>query len=284
VFDGAPVINQSLNQLPRLAQINTVAVEKMSAAVLKGKQIFYNAADTRMSLDSYIACASCHADGDSDGQVWDFTDRGEGLRNTTSLRGQGGQASAPLHWSGNFDEVQDFENDIRQFFNGTGFMANGDFNTGTRNQPLGLAKTGVSADLDALAAYVNSLSTPDRSPKRQANGTMTANATAGLALFTARGCQSCHSGPMMTDGQRHDVGTIKPSSGGRLGGLLDGIDTPTLRGLWATAPYLHDGSAATLRDVLTTANGAGLHGNLSSLTSAQIDQLAEYLNQIEVAP
>jgi len=284
VFDGAPVMNQTLNQLPRLAQVNTVAVEKLSAAVLKGKQIFYNAADPRMSLDAYIACASCHVDGDHDGQVWDFTDRGEGLRNTQSLRGQGGQASAPLHWSGNFDEVQDFENDIRQFFGGAGFMANGDFNTGTRNQPLGLPKAGISADLDALAAYVNSLSNPGRSPKRQANGTMTANATAGLALFTARGCQSCHSGPTMTDGQRHNVGTIKPSSGNRLGGPLDGIDTPTLRGLWATAPYLHDGSAATLRDVLTTANPAGSHSNLSSLTSAQIDQLVEYLTQIEAAP
>jgi cytochrome c peroxidase len=284
VFDAAPVMSQTLNQLPRLAQINTVQNEKMSAAVLKGKQIFYNAADTRMSLDSYISCASCHVDGDSDGQVWDFTDRGEGLRNSISLRGQSGVATAPLHWSGNFDEVQDFENDMRQFFGGTGFMANTDFNSGTRNQPLGAPKAGLSADLDSLAAYVNSLSSTGRSPKRQANGAMTANGTAGLALFTSLGCQACHSGPAMTDRQRHDVGTIKPSSGNRIGGPLDGIDTPTLRGLWATAPYLHDGSAATLRDVLTTANPAARHGNLSTLTSAQIDQLVEYLNQLEAAP
>ncbi len=281
VFDGAPVMNQALNQLPRLAQISTVAVEKLSAPVLKGKQIFYNAADPRMSLDSYISCASCHVDGDHDGQVWDFTDRGEGLRNTISLRGQGGQATAPLHWSGNFDEMQDFEHDIRQFFGGAGFMSDADFNSGTRNQPLGAPKAGVSADLDALAAYVSSLVDAGRSPQRQSGGAMTANAAAGQALFTARGCQSCHSGPTLTDGQRHDVGTIKPSSGGRLGGPLDGIDTPTLRGLWATAPYLHDGSAATLRDVLTTANPAGQHGNLAGLTPAQIDQLAEYLNQVE---
>jgi len=284
VFDGAPVINQSLGQLPRLAQINTVATEKMSAPALKGKQIFYNAADTRMSRDAYISCASCHVDGDTDGQVWDFTDRGEGLRNTITLRGQGGQASAPMHWSGNFDEVQDFENDMRQFFGGTGFMADADFNSGTRNQPLGAPKTGFSTDLDALAAYVNSLTSPGRSPKRQASGALTANGVAGQALFTAAGCQSCHSGPNMTDGLRHNVGTIKPSSGNRLGGPLDGIDTPTLRGLWATAPYLHDGSAATLRDVLTTANPGGQHANLSALTPAQIDQLVEYLNQIEVAP
>ena len=98
VFDGAPVMNQTLNQLPRLAQINTVAIEKMSAAVLKGKQIFYNAADTRMSLDGYIACASCHIDGDHDGQVWDFTDRGEGLRNTAvaARPGRAGDGAAAL--------------------------------------------------------------------------------------------------------------------------------------------------------------------------------------------
>ena len=284
VFDGAPVMSQSLNQLPRLAQVNTVTNEKLSAAVLKGKQIFYNAADTRMSRDAYISCASCHVDGDQDGQVWDFTDRGEGLRNTITLRGQGGQATAPLHWSGNFDEVQDFENDMRQFFGGTGFMADTDFNGGTRSQPLGTPKAGISPDLDALAAYVNSLSSAGRSPRRQANGTMTANAIAGQSLFTSLGCQSCHSGAQMTDRLRHDVGTLKPSSGNRLGGLLDGIDTPTLRGLWATAPYLHDGSAPTLRDVLTTANPAGQHGNVSALTPTQIDQLVEYLGQIEAAP
>ena len=281
VFDGAPVMNNTSNTLPRLAQVSTVAVEKMSAPVLKGKQIFYNASDTRMSLDAYISCASCHVDGEHDGQVWDFTDRGEGLRNTITLRGDHGQATAPMHWSGNFDEVQDFEGDIRNFFGGTGFMADSDYNTGTRNQPLGTPKAGVSADLDALAAYVNSLSSAGRSFKRQANGTLTTNATAGQALFTSLGCQSCHAGANFTDGQRHNVGTIKPSSGGRLGGPLDGIDTPTLRGLWATAPYLHDGSAPTLRDVLTTANPTGQHANVSSLTSAQIDQLVEYLSEIE---
>ena len=84
---------------------------------------------------------------------------------------------------------------------------NADFNSGTRNQPLGAPKAGFSADLDALAAYVNSLSQPRPQPEAASNGTMTANATAGLALFTSLGCQACHSGPAMTDGQRHDVGT-----------------------------------------------------------------------------
>jgi hypothetical protein len=77
------------------------------------------------------------------------------------------------------------------------------------------------------------------------------------------------------------VGTIKPSSGRRLGQPLTGLDTPTLRGLWSTAPYLHDGSAATLLDVLTTQNSTGAHGATGALTAAQRDQLVAYLKQID---
>jgi hypothetical protein len=284
VFDASRLIGQNIVELPRVAQISTVATEKLGPTVLRGKQIFYNAADSRMSRDSYISCASCHLDAEHDGRVWDFTDRGEGLRNTISLKGSGGAALAPLHWTANFDEVQDFENDIRSAFGGTGLMADADFFTGTRSVPLGQSKAGLSPDLDALADYVSSLTDPGFSPFRQADGSLTANGVAGKALFNSLGCQTCHSGPKLSDSPsavRHDVGTIKPSSGKRIGGPLDGFDTPTLLGLWATAPYLHDGSAPTLRDVLTTANPLGLHGATPTLTPAQIDQLAEFLNQIE---
>jgi len=288
VFDATQLLTLGVASLPRIAQVSTVATERLAAAVLQGKRLFYNAEDPRMGRDGYLSCASCHLDGDTDGQVWDFTDRGEGLRNTAALRGQGGVATAPLHWTGNFDEVQDFENDIRSFFGGLGFMSDADFNAGTRGQPLGDPKAGLSLDLDALAAYVNSLSESGRSPYRQSDGSLTPGAQLGQQLFVEAGCQACHSGTRLTDspsGVRHDVGTIKPGSGKRIGGTLDGLDTPTLVGLWASAPYLHDGSAATVRDVLTTANAAGQHGNLSGLTPAQIDQLVEYLLQLEtVAP
>jgi cytochrome c2 len=286
VFDGALLLTGGTAALPQIAQIQTVTSEKLSPAVLQGKQIFYNAADPRMGRDGYISCASCHLDGEHDGQVWDFTDRGEGLRNTISLKGQGGSAGAPLHWSGNFDEVQDFENDIRNFFAGTGFMADADFFTGTRSQPLGDPKAGLSPALDALSAYVDSLTDPGRSPHRQADGTMTAGAQTGQALFEALSCPSCHSGARFSDsntGLRHDVGTLKPSSGQRLGAPLDGLDTPMLPGLWASAPYLHDGSAASLQEVLTTANPGGQHDSgVASLLPSELDQLIEYLLQIEL--
>jgi hypothetical protein len=81
----------------------------------------------------------------------------------------------------------------------------------------------------------------------------------------------------------HDVGTIKPSSGRRLGQPLTGLDTPTLKGLWDTGPYLHDGSATTLMEVLTTANAQGRHGATAGLTDAQRQQLVAYMVQIDDA-
>ena len=66
---------------------------------LLGKQIFYDAHDRRMNRDGYLSCASCHLDGDSDGRVWDFSDQGEGFRNTIALTGHGGTRQGFVHWS-----------------------------------------------------------------------------------------------------------------------------------------------------------------------------------------
>jgi hypothetical protein len=113
---------------------------------------------------------------------------------------------------------------------------------------------------------------------------MTEAGRAGQALFSKLGCDFCHSGPDYTDsgrGRLHDVGTLKPTSGTRGGMPLLGLDTPSLLGVWQTPPYLHDGSAATLRDVLTTANPNDQHGYTSSLSSEQVDQLVAFLQQID---
>ena len=201
---------------------------------------------------------------------------GEGLRNTISLRGSGA-AHGRLHWSENFDEVQDFEGQIRDLAEGTGLMADADFNTGTRSQSLGDPKAGISADLDALAAYVASLNEYPESPHRGADGSLTGDAMAGRDVFRRENCASCHGGTAFTDSDAnilHDIGTLKPSSGLRLNGPLPGIDTPTLRGLETTAPYLHDGSAATLADAVAAHNSV-------SLSSEDLSAVVAYLLQID---
>ena len=254
--------------------------EPLEPAVFRGKRIFHNADSRLMSQDGYISCATCHLDGGDDGQVWDFTDRGEGLRNTTDLRGRAGTGHGPVHWSGNFDEIQDFEHDIRGPFGGAGLMTDEDFESDGRNAPLGTAKAGVSERLDDLAAYVASLDRFPRSPHRNADGSLTDDALHGLRVYRTLDCADCHSGPGLTDSAadvRHDVGTLRPTSGQRLGGPLDGLDTPTLRGLWASPPYLHDGSAETVAETLRIEG----HGDAQGLSERDEAWLVALLLQIE---
>ena len=255
--------------------------EPLAPEVLAGQRIFADAGDPRMSLDGYISCASCHLDGDSDGRVWDFTDRGEGLRNTsmltTALRG-------PLHWTGNFDELQDFEIDIRWAQGGLGFV-DADL---PDSLPIGLETSGLAVELDALAAYIRFLETRiPRSPYRTADGLLDARAERGSKVFETAGCSDCHAGDELTDSELldgepvlHDVGTLTEASGLRLDEPLTGLDTPSLRGLHASAPYFHDGSAPTVRAVLER-NVDDQHGQTSTLSSDALQDLERYLLSLE---
>jgi large repetitive protein len=312
VYDAANILRNGADTLLRRAAVPVSAREPLPTTVLAGKRIFYGAADSRMSQDGYTSCAACHLDGAQDGQVWDFTDRGEGLRNTTTLLGKSGMGHGPLHWSANFDEMQDFEHDMRGPFGGKGFLTEVLFRQGTRSSPLGDPKAGHSPDLDALAAFVASLTSIRRSPFRTPEGSFTAEARAGEAIFRRSdlGCAACHVPPSFTDSRLpgstrpapgavtvfagaasrytaegfllHDVGTLKASSGRRLNQeQLPGLDTPTLLGLWETAPYLHDGSATNLLDVLTTANPGDKHGRTSHLTAQEREQLVAFLLQLD---
>jgi len=277
VLDLGPLMRQGLLDLPVLATVGTVGTEKLAANVLHGKQLFYDARDPRLARDSYMSCASCHGDAGHDGRTWDFTGFGEGLRNTPALKGRAGVGQGFVHWSANFDEIQDFEGQIRNFAGGSGLMSDAQFNTGTRNTPLGDKKAGVSADLDALAAYLGSLASFDDSPNRNADGTLTAAAIAGKAVFANANCASCHGGTGFTlsgdASMLKNIGTIKPTSGQRLGAPLTGIDVPTLRDVWKTAPYLHDGSASTLAAAVQAHAG-------NTVAGTDLTNLVAYLQQI----
>jgi YVTN family beta-propeller protein len=276
VYDLSRLIDLGESNIPAVATVSAVATEKLSAQVLRGKQFFYDARDTRLARDAYMSCASCHNDGGHDGRTWDLTGMGEGLRNTIGLRGRSA-AQGFLHWSANFNEVQDFEAQIRGLAGGTGLMSDTAFNTGTRSQPLGDPKAGLSADLDALAAYVASLSSFANSPHRNADGTLTSAAVAGREVFRNANCAQCHSGTAFTGSAAanlQNIGTItQPTSGNRLGGVLTGIDTQTLRDVWSSAPYLHDGSAPTIAAAIAAHSGVSISGT-------DLTNLVSYVQQI----
>ncbi|MEO0367291.1 MAG: Ig-like domain-containing protein [Pseudomonadota bacterium] len=249
---------------PQKVVVSTVANEAFSVEELSGLQLFYNAFNGlqsgnpvgKMSAEGYLSCASCHIDGGEDGRVWDFTGRGEGLRNNISLKGRSGTRFGNVHWSANFDEIHDFENDIRSFFGGRGLMTDAEF--AQAEEVLGTSKAGLSQDLDNLVAYVQRLgkhSLPKSASRSNAGGLVGA-ARSGQTLFKQQGCQDCHSGAAYTDTLMHDVGTLRSYSGQRAGEFLAGIKTPSLLGLFSTAPYLHDGSAKSISEIFANAGGA----------------------------
>lgn len=239
--------------------------------VHRGKILFYSALQPMVGA-RWISCSSCHPDGDPDGRTWH---NAEGLRNTMSLAGMAW--THPIHWSADRDEVQDFELTIRSpLMQGRGLIR------GPVHEALGPPNKGLSADLDALAAYSNSHHVP-LSP--HAKGGLSAAAARGKELFFSKQtrCAECHSGPFYTDSQparpfrKHDVGTGNDDPSETLG---PEYDTPTLLGVYRTAPYLHHGRAATLVEVLTTYNRDDKHGKTSHLTPAEISDLVEFLKAL----
>jgi YVTN family beta-propeller protein len=259
-----------------LQQRTTIAVtdNPMSDDALAGKRLFYSALQP-MASRRWIACSSCHVDGESDGRTWQNP---EGLRDTPSLAGLAW--THPLHWSADRDEVQDFENTIRgQLMQGEGLIRN------EVHPDLGASNKGLSNKLDALAVYSNSHKAI-LSP--HAKGGLNDSAQRGRELFfsASTGCATCHSGPYFTDSTprdvalRHDVGTGPPAIADPSEKMGSAYDTPTLIGVYKTAPYLHQGKAATLADVLTTYNREDRHGKTSHLASDQINDLVEFLRAL----
>jgi cytochrome c peroxidase len=107
------------------------------------------------------------------------------------------------------------------------------------------------------------------------NGELSGAAKRGKKVFSKAGCGECHPPGLHTDSRPYEVGTRtgydKPT---------DKFFTPKLIEVWRTAPYLHDGSAGTVRDVVTTRNRDDQHGKTSNLTQQEVDDLCEYMNSL----
>ena len=87
-------------------------------------------------------------------------------------------------------------------------------------------------------------------------------------------CTECHTGPHFTDNNNWDIGTQS--------GSLDRVDfqTPVLHGISRTAPYLHDGSARSLEELVDVFIRTDRMGVGSHLTDQQASDLVEYLKTL----
>jgi YVTN family beta-propeller protein len=235
------------------AMIDRLKTDPMPAALRHGQRLFYtaNSADFPITQNFWVACATCHIEGGSDAVTWLFN---AGPRDTPSNAGGPINTGFLLH--------QALRNDVNQYDETIRVEQGGNYH---------LDQPGQKPDLDALATYVNYAIPFPQNPYLAEGGALTDSQKRGQTTFTNL-CAMCHTGPYFTDSAAgnakldfthaivlHDIGTCVVSGafpdkpqldvGGTMHTACD-FDTPTLRGVFATPPYFHDGSARTLKDVV----------------------------------
>lgn len=237
--DSGSVVSQELN-----------ADSAGGSCTLERKGEFYFN-DASICFQGWQSCASCHSsDARVDGLNWDNLNDGIGNpKNAKSLLLA--HETPPSMWLG-----------VRS-------NASVAVRAGIKNSMFTVQSPDIA---EALDAYLKSLR-PLPSPYLQ-KGRLSPAAVRGKELFFSEttGCAQCHRGPSFTDQKLHNTGT--QSACDRAG---DKFDTPTLIEAWRTAPYLHDGSAATVRDVLTTRNLRQQHGDVKKLTAHELSDLVQFV-------
>lgn len=249
VIDRTVLPAQSDPPNPAKTDVKTYTLNPDYSLTIENRgEMYFN--DAMLSKQNWQSCIGCHPDGRADGINWDLVNDGLGnLKNTKSLLYSHKTPPAMV--------------------------------TGIRPDAEYAVRSGIRAILftpvdeeQALAmdAYLKAMR-PVPSPYL-VKGELSEKALEGKDIFedSEVGCVQCHFGTYFTDQSLHDVGTAVTDDAPHTD-----WDTPTLIECWRTAPYLHDGSAVTIMDVLTTRNKDQKHGHTEQLTSEQLEALAEYV-------
>jgi hypothetical protein len=166
-----------------------------------------------------------------------------GFRRTQSIRG-GILGTAPFHWSGDQANMSVLSHDVFSERMGGGTM--------------------TEAQTTVLGTWVN------RIPQLPTRSTLDMAAVSrGQAVFTKADCQSCHSGAAFTNNENKDVGTGEK------------FQVPSLLGVAAHGPFMHDGCAPDLMSRFTnTQCGGSNHGKVSGLTASELSDLVSYVESL----
>ncbi len=264
--NAGPAVVQDLTPgSPRVEPVHLAATRReifgfdpRTPEVARGARLFTAANNTAVSHAGQFACASCHYEGLEDGVVWVTPD---GVRQTIALAGRLA-GTGPFNWNGSEDALGANMDKTIARMGGEGLM---------------------DAELRDLEAFLLHGLTP--LPALRDSG-LTPQEQLGQALFEDPdvGCASCHqTASAFTDGRAHDVGTLndfelkawQERAFSDPGLPRPRLNTPSLTGLAWTAPYLHDGSAATLGEMFVRTGDQ--MGRTSQLTPEERDALVAYL-------
>jgi len=261
---GDPGVSDA--QVTRILNAAQVIEANVSQADLaaQGKTLFESAVISNHGE----ACAGCHTSGGGVnpalGTIQHPTKPGDFTGPRDPIQLWGAAHTAPYTWGGGVATLEkQVTNTILNFF-----------------------KNGKTQSADATAqqtaqivAYIKTLEPPQSDYDR---GTLSPAARRGQALFEGKaGCAQCHSGPYFTDNRNHDIGVPKTAGETDPGNpaIPGAFNTPSLRDVKNTAPYMHNGVFATLDDVLHFYNGNKAAGT-PSLGGPERADLIAYLESL----
>jgi len=238
--DSLGVVDISPDVRPAAKSI-ALGPEKPLSVARKGEMFFH---DATLCFQKWQSCSSCHpGEARPDALNWDLLNDGLGNpKNTKSMLFA--HRTPPSMATGIRDSA---EVAVR---------------AGIRHIQFAVRP---EADAAAIDEYLGSLK-PVPSPYLK-KGKLSAAAKRGQDIFEKANCATCHPAPLYTNMKKYNIGTGRDREEDTL------FDTPTLIEVWRTGPYLHDGRAATMKDVLDKHNADDKHGQTSDLTNAQIKDL-----------
>jgi YVTN family beta-propeller protein len=258
LLDAVQLVDAESARLVSTIHLGGPALEQRSM-VRKGEWLFH---DARRSFNQWYSCNTCHSDGHTNGQNFDTMNDGWhdyssmprlSKKKVPTLRRV--HLTGPWTWHGwqtSLDQA------MEESF------------TKSMQGPEATAE-----EVEAIVAFLSTLDFPPN-PHRNPDGSLTEAARRGEKVFRSAkaNCVSCHSGPEFTDGKIHDVGLGHPRD------VYKGYNPPSLIGVYDKDPYLHDGRAQTLSEVLTGDHSPEVVSGSEPLTEQELDDLIAYLKSL----
>lgn len=216
--------------------------DRVESDIDKGERCFNDASHC---FQNWQSCNGCHpGDGRTDGMNWDLMN--DGVGNSKNCKSMLFSHVTPPSMISGVRESAEWA--VRAGFKFIQFFE-------------------VSEeDAACVDAYLKSLK-PVPSPYL-VDGELSEKAERGKKVFDKLKCGECHSGVYYTDLKMHRIGDDVE--------FEKGWDTPTLREVWRTAPYLFDGRAATMQEVFEIHK----HGINKKVSKKDIEVLTEYVNSL----
>ena len=253
----------------KLETIKTIDLNGPSRITVarKGRRLFNNSGHT---FQNQYGCYTCHPDSHEDGLVYNMAgrDMGRNLANTQTLRDIGD--IPPYKWNGKNATI--YKQDGMRF-----------------STILTRTEAFDYDELDALVAYIMTGIKNPPNLRYNPEGDLTAAQKRGKKIFyrthnnfgeeipVENRCVTCHPPPYFTNMKMADVGTLSDTDDPML------FDAPQLNNVYESAPYLHDGRAATLEELWTTYNNEDKHGAGNDMLKDQLNDLVEYLKSLRDA-